>query len=213
MAVKSLEDLNREFMLECILRYQSEPDKPLKLKEKKQSKVTDASPKKPKFVLISDILFYLAILVILISALPSSNGGAPRPIMGYSYFTVLTSSMQGEIPKGSFILVRQTDPQKLKTGDNITYMLNWNTSVTHKIVSIYENYKNSGARGFQTKGINNASPDDEIVYEKNVVGKVALVLPVVGAVISFLGANIYIVFIFFGLCVIFSFVFRFVFHT
>jgi len=123
-------------------------------------------------------------------------------IMGYSYFTVLTPSMQGEIPKGSFILVKQTDPQGLKVGDNVTYMQNASATITHKIVDIYEDYGDSGARGFQTQGVNNPSPDKEIVYAKNIVGKVMFSLPRAGAVISYLGTHIYIVFIIFGLCIL-----------
>jgi len=131
--------------------------------------------------------------------------------MGYSYFTVLTSSMKDEIPKGSFILVRQTDPRKLGVGDNITFMKDAKTSVTHKIINVYENHENSGGRGFQTKGVNNFEPDKDIVYAKNVVGKVALVLPAAGTAILALRENIYIVFIIFGLCTLLSFLLRILF--
>ena len=160
------------------------------------------------FTIISDSLFYMAILMILFYALTTGTDGTPKVIMGYSYFTVLTSSMQDEIPKGSFILVKQTDPQSLQEGDNITYMRDRSTSVTHKIVEIHENYQNSGARGFRTKGVNNINQDREIVYESNVVGRVILTVPALGAAISYLGANIYIVFIIFGLCTILSFCIR-----
>ena len=167
--------------------------------------------KRSIFALVSDMLFYLAILMVLFSALtyaPGNGNGSPRMFLGYSYFTVLTPSMQDEIPKGSFILVKETDPRELNIGDNITFMKDANTSVTHKIADIYENYENSGARGFQTKGVNNVNPDRDIVYESNIVGKVILVIPAAGAVISYLRAHIYIVFIIFGLCVILSFLLR-----
>jgi len=172
-------------------------------KQKKQKKI---------FVLISDLIFYFAIAAVMFSVLASGpNGGEPRVFMGYSYFTVLTGSMQDEIPKGSFILVHSTDPQKLKVGDNITFMLNANTTVTHKIINIYENYENSGARGFQTKGVNNSSPDKDIVFEANVVGKVIFSVPMVGAIISSLKNNIFVVFIMFGLCIALSFFLRILF--
>gem|GEM_PF-1624581 len=158
---------------------------------------------------ISDLIFYVAICVILVTAIFSGGGvGAPKMIMGYSYFTVLTSSMQDEIPKGSFILVHKTDPQDLQIGDNITYLRDQSTSVTHKIIGIQENYQDSGARGFITKGVNNENPDNDIVHAANVVGKVTLSLPGVGAAISYLRANIYLVFIMFGLCVVLSFCIR-----
>ena len=161
---------------------------------------------------ISDIVFYLAIMTVLFAAVTSgAKEGAPKMVMGYSYFTVLTSSMENEIPKGSLIFVRHTDPQKLEKGDNITYMRDANTTVTHKIINVYENYENSGARGFRTKGVNNTDPDKDIVYAGNVVGKVILVFPGVGPAISYFQANIYIVFVIFGLCVAFSFLLRLLF--
>jgi len=179
-----------------------QPAEPDKQAEKKKRGIV---------AVISDILFYLAILTVLVSVLTSGQNGAPKMFMGYSYFTVLTSSMHDEIPRGSFIIVHKTDPRKLNTGDNITYMRDASTSVTHKINKIYENYRNSGTRGFQTKGVNNAEPDREIVYEANIVGKVILAIPGAGAVISALRADIYIVFIIFILCVILSFLIRILF--
>jgi signal peptidase len=164
------------------------------------------------FASISDVLFSLAIFMILIVILTSGTGsGMPKTIFDFAYFTVVTPSMQDEIPQGSFILVKQLDPLDLKVGDNITYMADRTTSVTHKIIGIYENYDSSGARGFQTKGVNNAKPDQEIVYEANVVGKVILVLPVVGMVLTALGENVFLAFMIFGLCVLLSFLIRGVF--
>jgi signal peptidase I len=105
------------------------------------------------FSVISDILFYIAIFTVVVVILISGEqGGKPRMYMGYSYFTVLTGSMQQELPKGSLILVKQTDPKELNVGDNITFIKDAATSVTHKIIDIYDNYDNSGMRGFKTKG-------------------------------------------------------------
>ena len=192
-----------------------EPIEPLEPLELLGIRETNSQAEKPgkkqrgKFAVIADVIFYLAIALILFAAASSgANGGAPKTIMGYSYFTVLTPSMQKELPKGSLILVRHTQAQELRVGDNITFMVDAGKSITHKIMGIYENYQGSGGRGFQTQGVNNASPDREIVYEKNVVGKVIFSVPAAGAVISGLAANIHIVFIIFGLCVILSFSLR-----
>jgi len=161
------------------------------------------------FTKISDMLFSLAIIMILfVILIPGSGDGAPRTIFNYSYFTVETPSMQDEIPQGSFILVKSIDPQKLTVGDNITYMADQSTTVTHKIVGISENCDNSGVLGFQTQGVNNANPDRDIVYEASVVGKVIFVLPVFGAVLSYLSENVFLVFTIFGLCVLLSFLIR-----
>ena len=159
--------------------------------------------------LISNSLFYIAIVMILLTVLTSgSDAGVPKTIFGFSYYTVVSGSMQDEIPKGSFILVRNLDPNALNIGDTITYMRDRNTSVTHKIIEIHENYANSGARGFVTKGVNNANPDSDVVIESSVVGKVILAIPGLGAMMLYLAANVYIVFIIFGLFVIMSFCIR-----
>jgi len=164
------------------------------------------------FTFVSNAIFYLAVVLILLTVLTTgADAGVPKTIFGYSYYTVLSQSMQDEIPKGSFILVKSVNPQVIKAGDTITYMRDRNTSVTHKVVDIYENYNNSGSRGFQTMGVNNSAPDADIVRETSVVGKVVFVLPAVGAIMSSLAANVYLVFIIFGLCVVISFCLRGVF--
>ena len=180
--------------------------------KKKSIKPSRRRPKKKKynlFAFTSDALFYMAVLAIMLFILSSgSNNGMPKTLMGYSCFIVLTSSMTGEIPKGSFVLVKQTPPQDLVIGDNVTYMLNPNATVTHKIIAIYENYQNSGARGFQTKGVHNADPDKDIVYEANIVGKVVFCLPGVGPTLNFMEANIFVVFIILGMILLISFILR-----
>ena len=164
------------------------------------------------FSVVSNIIFYLAIALILVTVLTSGTEyGSPRTIFGYSYFTVMSGSMQDEIPKGAFILVKNIDPMKLNIGDTITYMRDRTTSVTHKIVDIYENYNGIGERGFRTQGVNNSNPDSDVVFDENIVGKVILSLPGVGAMLLYLASNVYIVFIIFGLCVIISFCLRGVF--
>ena len=236
MALRTLEELNRTFMAgspvnDCKVEYEPitplvitvEPPKKMKSQktaghESKAWYSESAQPDYPKkkyglLTAMSDIIFSLAIVMILFIALiPNPNSGAPKTIFNYSCFTVLTPSMQDEIPQGSFILVKKIDPRKLKAGDNITYMADRGTSVTHKIVDIYDNYGNSGAMGFQTQGVNNANPDREIVYEANLIGKVVLVIPVAGAILANLGENIFLVFIIFILCVLLSFFLRGVFR-
>ena len=162
-----------------------------------------------KLAFASSAIFYLAIILILLTVLTTgADAGVPKTIFGYSYFTVVSHSMQDEIPKGSFILVKSIDPSDLKTGDTITFMRDRNTSITHKIVEVLENYNNSGVRGFRTMGVNNYAPDNDIVHASSIVGKVIFVLPGVGAMMAYLAANVYIVFIIFGLCVVISFCLR-----
>jgi len=162
---------------------------------------------------LADSLFYAAIFVILLTVLMSDGyRGTPKVIMGYSYYTVLSGSMRDEIPMNSLILVKSLDPGELVVGDSITFMSERNKTVTHKIVEIYENYENDGGRGFKTQGVNNLYPDDEIVHEQNVVGKVILVLPGAGAWLRSFVENIQYIYVILGLCLAFSFFIRGVFR-
>lgn len=153
---------------------------------------------------MTDILFYIVIFGIVFMAFVSTANG-PRNIFGYSYFTVLTRSMQDEIPKGSLVITKKTDPDELEVGDTITFFKNATTTVTHKIADIYEDYNSSGARGFQTKGVNNSNPDTDIVLAVNVVGKVVFSMPKAGAILAALRDNLVLAFLALALLMVLSF--------
>jgi len=141
---------------------------------------------------LTGFLFYFSMIMVVVIAYQfgSIQGGPPRDVLGFSAMTVLTGSMQKEIPKGSLVVTRQVDPSTLQVGDNITYMRDPETSVTHQIVGIYENYDNSGIRGFQTQGVNNLAPDKDIVKASNVVGKVIFHSKSMGDFINYIKKNI-----------------------
>ncbi|MCL2146525.1 MAG: signal peptidase I [Synergistaceae bacterium] len=214
MAIKPLEELNKELISEIFYSDAitpgsdaassdsdaSQPKKNGLLMKKGVHPNRQPGKKRSKaYTIISDIVFFLAVLVIFVSTVSHSNSGAQKKYFYYSFFTVLTSSMQDEIPKDSLILTRKTDPQNLQVGDNITFIRDRNVSVTHKIVDIYENYLDSNARGFQTKGVNNDAPDSEIVYEESIIGKVIFFIPAVGAAIYYLRTKVLTGLIIFGL--------------
>lgn len=152
---------NKPFVETNISETEKEPDKPERTK-------------KHAGKWIGDIAFYLFLIVLVVSAalLKGGDSGAPKSLAGFSMFTVLTGSMQDEIPQGSLVITQQTDPRELKIGDDVTYLSSPTTTVTHRIVGIIENYNNTGQRAFETQGIMNAKPDEQPVPAGNVVGKV-----------------------------------------
>lgn len=152
---------NKPFVKTNISETEKEPDKPERTK-------------KHAGKWIGDIAFYLFLIVLVVSAalLKGGDSGAPKSLAGFSMFTVLTGSMQDEIPQGSLVITQQTDPRELKIGDDVTYLSSPTTTVTHRIVGIIENYNNTGQRAFETQGIMNAKPDEQPVPAGNVVGKV-----------------------------------------
>lgn len=120
-----------------------------------------------------DALFYIVLLAIVVAAVVWKGTSAQvRTFAGFSAFTVLSGSMESEIPKGSLIITRQVDPATLQVGDDITYMKDATTTITHRIVEIVEDYQETGQRAFRTQGVMNSEPDKQLVPAVNVVGRV-----------------------------------------
>ena len=163
--------------------------------------VLNKKPKK-KFKIagfIGNVFFFAFITAIVVLVMMwNMNGENKRNKFGFSMFSVLSESMQSEIPKGSLIITKKIKPNSIKVGDTITFAIGENSSITHKVISIVENYNNTEKRGFQTKGIENSTPDENIVAADNVIGKVIFHIPYAG---SYLRAiNNYVVLIVLTLC-------------
>jgi signal peptidase len=122
---------------------------------------------------VGNIAFYLSLAAALVVGLIYGTArGGTKTILGFSAFKVLSDSMQSVLPKGSLVITRQTDAADIQIGDDITFWLNEDTTATHRVIGIYENYEESGQAGFETRGVENPAPDPDIVYAKNVIGKV-----------------------------------------
>jgi signal peptidase len=144
-------------------------------------------------------MFYVSIILIMIAALILSSGKDGKyGLLGYSGFTVLSRSMQSEIPKDSLIITKKVAPESVELGDTLTFTRIDNETVTHKVIDIIENYEGTGARGFKTKGVDNAGPDREIVYAANVIGIVKLSIPAVGRILAYISENMGLLFVFIG---------------
>ena len=98
----------------------------------------------------------------------------PR-VMGYQEMAVLSGSMEPNIHVGSVVFVDDDiDPATLEAGDVVTYYMNEDTFVTHRVQSI-----DTASRTLVTKGDNNNSDDGEISFSQ-VFGKAAFWLPYLG---------------------------------
>ena len=151
------------------------------------------------FARLSDIVFYAALVLVLVLTFVSSkreNGGFR--LLGYSGFTVLTDSMQREIPQGSLVLVKEVDPDSIRVGDDITFVRSDNLLITHRVVSIHENENGIPGRAFETQGLENPLPDAEYTHESNVVGVVKSVIPELGFTWEYISKNIGIILIVLG---------------
>jgi len=134
--------------------------------------------------------FYAVLLTAIAAAFFLGGGsGAPRTLMGYSVMMVLTDSMHSEIPRGSLVAIKRVDPAEIRVGDDVTYIREDNSTVTHRVIGIAENYGGSGMRGFQTQGVDNRLPDPDIVYANNIAGKVEWHNAFIGQTAVFLRLN------------------------
>ena len=143
--------------------------------------------KKKRPVSFGDIAFYLVLIAVVVAVFFfAGDKSGPKSFAGYSAFTVLSGSMESEIPKGSLVITKQVDPSQLQIGDDITYLSNPTTTITHRIVGIMENYADTGERAFTTQGVMNSTPDKQPVAAVNVVGKVIYHSLTLGKAASFL---------------------------
>ena len=124
------------------------------------------------------------------------SSGPPRNIAGFSAMVVLSRSMQHDIPQDSLILTRQTDPGRIRVGDDITFLGPDNMTITHRVVNIHPNYEDSGMRGFETAGTANAQRDEEVVLAEDIVGRVIFHSVILGRAALFIRTNILLVSIF-----------------
>jgi len=140
----------------------------------------------------TDILLYTAVVFILITTIIFSGASNKKfSIFGYSGFTVLSGSMQSEIPEGSFVLVKKVEPGSISVGDDITFIRKKdNSAVTHRVTNIYENYGENGELGFQTQGTDNTNPDQDVIFANDIIGVVKLTVPGLGAVLNYISINI-----------------------
>jgi len=121
----------------------------------------------------SALVVFYCVFVVLVIVLSSD---IPGPFRG---FTSISDSMRPMITRNSVTVVRKAGAYG--TGDVIAFHVvsdGSETTVTHRIVGIRGNM-------YATKGDANEAYDQEAVDPRLVIGKVVLIIPYLGAVLSF----------------------------
>lgn len=124
-------------------------------------------------------------------------------VVGLRPFVVLSGSMEPEYHVGSLIYVKNTDPEDIKVGDPITFVMDENLTVaTHRVVEIDKDSQN-----FITKGDANEFKDAKPVYFKNLVGKPVFTIPKLGYFVNYIQnpPGKYLAIAFAALCVMLAF--------
>ena len=127
---------------------------------------------------ISTIL--VAIVVVLALLLVGAR------FIGLNVYTVLSGSMEPTYHVGSLIYVKDVDTDELKEGDVITYMLDEDTIVTHRIADVIPDETDPSIIRFQTKGDANDSVDGSLVHYKNVIGTPVFSIPKLGYLANYI---------------------------
>ena len=131
-------------------------------------------------IIFTTIVFVVASLIIQKFALKEE---IPN-IFGYKILQVMSGSMSGEFETGDTILIKEIKNEgDLKIGDVITYQIEKNTMVTHRIVNIT---KIGEKLNYTLKGDVNNIEDSEKVTFSNIEGIYIRKLNLIGKLINFM---------------------------
>ena len=117
----------------------------------------------------------IVVLIILVGIL-----FVPR-FFGYQNFAVISGSMEPNMPVGSIVYAHPEDFENIKVNDVISYRVNEETMVTHRVVEVNEEDKSFITKG-DANDVNDANP---ISYE-NVVGVVKMCIPLLGYITMYI---------------------------
>lgn len=132
-----------------------------------------------KLVHILAVISYVLIIVYAIVCIPM--------IFGHHPVVVLSGSMKPTYKVGSVIYYKKVSQKELKVGDVITFNVNNNKMVSHRIVNIDNGF-------IETKGDANKVSDVNKIRYENVRGKVGkLSIPYVGYYIKAVNENLTLV--------------------
>lgn len=100
---------------------------------------------------------------------------------GYQNFAVISGSMEPNMPVGSIVYAHPEDFENIKVNDVISYRVNEETMVTHRVVEVNEEDKS-----FITKGDANDVNDANPISYDNVVGVVKMCIPLLGYITMYI---------------------------
>lgn len=131
--------------------------------------------------IVRALMTVLTVLVVLAAILLVG-----ARLAGLRVYTILSGSMEPTYHVGAIIYVKEIDPAELEVGDPITYMLNEDTMVTHRITEIVPDEEDASVLRFRTKGDANNAEDGALVHYMNVIGTPVFTIPYLGYVASYI---------------------------
>ncbi len=120
------------------------------------------------------LLIVLISLIIIVQKVTNNK----ESFFGYRIFRVQTGSMIPKYQIGDVILVKKQDVDKIKVGDDVTYLEESSSVkgilITHRVIDIQEV---DGKKEFHTQGIAN-NLEDPVVYGNQINGVVQFKMPI-----------------------------------
>ncbi len=138
---------------------------------------------------IGNILYYglfTLMIAAVISSLTAVMGNKQPEVFGHKFFVVMTGSMEPSISTGSLIIDKVVPADEIVVGDIISYQVNSDTIVTHRVMELSEV---NGELGFITQGDANNTLDSVPVKASQVIGVVTSTIPGVGSFIIWIKDN------------------------
>lgn len=123
-------------------------------------------------IIISVLIFVLAIITVLLSV-QAKKENKMMSFFGYSYSVVASPSMEPKIMTKEIIVIKKMNYdsylENAKVNEDVLvyYSNSYRRFIVHELYEIKE-------EGLLLKGVNNDSPDTELVTEDNFVGKVVM---------------------------------------
>ena len=130
--------------------------------------------RKNPMAMICSALGTILLIVVILACIPLT---VPR-VMGYQIYSVVTGSMEPEIPVGSMVYVKSIAPKELKEKDVVAFYggRDTNAIITHRVVN-----NNLISGQITTKGDANKTEDMNPVSYSDVIGIVEYTIPKAGA--------------------------------
>lgn len=140
---------------------------------------------------INTILTIMVILFLLVVCLQRFSGNKIS-LFNYRLFTVVSGSMEPKYKIGDVLISKEVKPEKIKTGDTISYLGNKGDFdgkvITHQVTSIKKDA--TGKYIFNTKGIANPIGDIYPVYENQIYGVVIYKLKILSLIYKVVGTTL-----------------------
>ena len=152
---------------------------------------------------IRDFVFYGILVLMMVGAIIFSREVlGNQSLGGKSFYEVTTTSMQSVYPKGSLVFAKNIDPKVLMVGDDIAFINEEGVIIISRIVEIKEEISESNNQVFVTSGVSEPDGSNVEVLADKVIGKVTSGIPIVGAILNWIGSNLLIVFAILGVLIV-----------